>query len=314
MTVFNVFHGIFLNFCVGTKISLISSINITKKIGLLLVLLLLFFLGVLKEVNAFDQVTLTDIRFKSDPPIINRKNRLYVIFNNSDNSNDYELYVKLTYSQNPESSPYQFGRTLKMVNVKKMQDGIYFDDTLKISGNVYFWTTVYEDQSENNKLATFSRIVFVDRDNDGDGIGDSVDPDDDNDGLPDTEEKIIGTDPFNPDTDKDGERDGQDPCLLDPLDSCANANKNSQTGSNGDNIVGSDINTSTPTTIDNLAVEPTGGTLGELAENQVLGEDTSKSGESVKKPISFIKILSVVSAILFGLGAGIVYLINKKKD
>jgi len=291
---------------------LISSINITKKIGFLLALLLLFFPGVLKEVNAFDQVTLTDIRFKSDPPIINRKNRLYVVFNNSDNSNDYELYVKLTYSQNPESSPYQFGRTLKMINVKNMQDGIYFDDTLKISGNVYFWATVYEDQSENNKLATFSRIVFVDRDNDGDGVGNSVDLDDDNDGLPDTEEKIIGTDLFNPDTDKDGERDGQDPCPLDPLDSCANANKNSQT-ENGDNkIVGSDTNTSTPAAIaGNSVVEPTGGILGELAENQVLGENAPKDEKSVKKPVSFVKILLTVSVILFGLGAVIVYRRNR---
>ncbi|HVM90279.1 MAG TPA: thrombospondin type 3 repeat-containing protein [Verrucomicrobiae bacterium] len=96
-----------------------------------------------------------------------------------------------------------------------------------------------------------SITVFIDRDTDGDGIGDKVDPDDDNDGVPDDqdqwpldptrtrdtdhdgiddsvdsdmdndglynwEEKAIGTDPRKYDTDGDGVGDKQDAYPLDP--------------------------------------------------------------------------------------------------
>ena len=49
--------------------------------------------------------------------------------------------------------------------------------------------------------------VFVDLDTDKDGIGNMEDDDDDNDGLTDQEEKILQTDPLNPDTDGDGVSD-----------------------------------------------------------------------------------------------------------
>lgn len=53
---------------------------------------------------------------------------------------------------------------------------------------------------------------------DGDGVGDKCDDDDDNDGLSDTDEQIIGTDPFNPDSDADSVLDGFDNCpLVNPL-------------------------------------------------------------------------------------------------
>lgn len=253
----------------------------------------MFLGGVYKEVIAFNGITLTDFRFQNNPPIINRKNKLYVVFNNTNSSNDYELYVKVAYSQTPEGSPYQFGSLLKMMNVRNMQDGIYFNDTLKISGNVYFLVTLYEDQAENNKLLTFSKNIFIDKDNDGDGIGDSVDSDDDNDGLPDTEEKNLGTDPFNPDSDKDGKKDGQDPH---PLDSRAEGN------------------ISTPFLTVNPEAKPTGETQGESVENQILGESVPKGEKNVKKPFSFIKILLITSMVLLGLGAGAVWLLFRKKE
>ena len=53
---------------------------------------------------------------------------------------------------------------------------------------------------------------------DFDGVGDKCDDDDDNDGLSDTDEQIIGTDPFNPDSDADSVLDGFDNCpLVNPL-------------------------------------------------------------------------------------------------
>ncbi len=48
--------------------------------------------------------------------------------------------------------------------------------------------------------------IFVDGDNDNDGIGDTVDPDDDNDGVPDTEDGY----PLDPTRTHDSDGDGQD--------------------------------------------------------------------------------------------------------
>jgi len=50
--------------------------------------------------------------------------------------------------------------------------------------------------------------------NDGDAEGDVCDLDDDNDGLSDVDESVLGSDPWEPDTDEDGVIDGSDNCLL----------------------------------------------------------------------------------------------------
>ncbi|KKR68560.1 MAG: putative reticulocyte binding protein [Microgenomates group bacterium GW2011_GWA2_40_6] len=267
---------------------------------------LLFFLGMGTEVVAVDGIVLTDLRFNNSPPIVGRKNKLYVVFNNTDGANDYELYVKVTYSQTPEGLAFQFGNLLKMMNVRNMQDGIYFTDTLKISGEVTFLVTLYEDQTEKNKLTSFTRNVLVDKDNEGDGIGDSTDLDDDNDGLPDTEEKRIGTDPLNPDSDRDGKKDGQDPCPLDSKNGCVNVsgnvNINSETLINSVDVLGS-----------TTEVKPTENIPEELGGDQILGENTPKSEETVNKPVSFIKIFLIISAILLVPGAGVVWLSARKK-
>ncbi len=55
---------------------------------------------------------------------------------------------------------------------------------------------------------------FADLDTDHDGVGNLTDTDDDGDGLSDIEEKKLGTDPLNPDTDGDGMPDGKDPYPL----------------------------------------------------------------------------------------------------
>lgn len=257
---------------------------IIKKIGYLLVTCCLFFLGMGVEVAAVDGIVLTDLRFNNSPPIVGRKNKLYVVFNNTNSSNDYELYVKVTYSQTVSGSPYQFGNLLKMMNVRNMQDGIYFNDTLKISGEVNFLVTLYEDQTEKNMITSFRRNIFVDRDNDGDGVGNSADLDNDNDGI----------------------KDGQDPCPLDSKNGCVNVNVNNNNNAGVQNGSNNVLGTLTE-------VKSTGETQGESIEKQVLGENTPKGEETVNKPVSFIKIFFVVSAILSGPAVGVIWLSARKK-
>ena len=62
----------------------------------------------------------------------------------------------------------------------------------------------------STRSLAIERKIFVDRDTDGDRIGDRRDPDDDNDGLTDAIERQRGTDPRNPDTDGDGIPDGEE--------------------------------------------------------------------------------------------------------
>ena len=73
----------------------------------------------------------------------------------------------------------------------------------KVSGGVV--------DSPISTVQTVSVKRFADLDTDHDGIGNLIDTDDDGDGLSDIEEKRLGTDPLNPDTDGDGIPDGKDP-------------------------------------------------------------------------------------------------------
>lgn len=91
-------------------------------------------------------------------------------------------------------------------SVKKGDHNIYIKltDTKKaIIGGGFEPITLAFDSSRVDKRS-------VDSDTDGDKVGDTVDTDDDNDGLPDEEEKVLGTDPLNKDTDGDGISDGEE--------------------------------------------------------------------------------------------------------
>ena len=68
-----------------------------------------------------------------------------------------------------------------------------------VAGNHTIWVVVdpldaIVEANENNNNA--SKNIFVDKDTDGDGIGDTIDEDDDNDGYNDTVEMSEGSDPL----------------------------------------------------------------------------------------------------------------------
>lgn len=70
-----------------------------------------------------------------------------------------------------------------------------------------------DENSANDKAVREN--YFVDLDTDGDGIGDGKDLDDDNDNLSDEQERALGTDSLNLDSDLDKARDGIDVFPLD---------------------------------------------------------------------------------------------------
>lgn len=72
------------------------------------------------------------------------------------------------------------------------------------------------DPSRAGTSAFASTGFLVEIDTDRDGIPDSLDEDDDNDGLTDAQEKALGTDPKQMDTDHDGVDDKRDAFPLDP--------------------------------------------------------------------------------------------------
>ncbi|MCA9391213.1 MAG: hypothetical protein KC582_03080 [Candidatus Magasanikbacteria bacterium] len=68
-----------------------------------------------------------------------------------------------------------------------------------------------DTKGENGVIGDSASITFfVDRDNDGDGIGDEIDPDDDNDGVPDTKDQFPKDPKKSKDTDGDGIDDSED--------------------------------------------------------------------------------------------------------
>lgn len=62
----------------------------------------------------------------------------------------------------------------------------------------------FSDATPGDNAATVDK--FVDKDSDGDGVGDSIDTDDDNDGVPDDQDQF----PSDPTRSKDSDGDGQD--------------------------------------------------------------------------------------------------------
>jgi len=146
--------------------------------------------------------------------------------------------------------------------------------------------------------------------NDGDNLGDNADPDDDNDGLTDKEEHLLGTDPFNHDTDRDGVKDSLDVFPLNP-DEWADTDKDGI----GDN---SDLedNRTMVQELDSLMLEEKPSLLGYFKDSDEQKEldlvsDTLLSQESLDVEKAGISIKIILSIIIFLLALSMLYAILK---
>ncbi len=187
------------------------------------------------------------ITFSKTPPIVNVANRMYVPLRNA-GSTDATRIVRVEYG--PTNDSHQFGsdETVSLRPGASVEQ--FFDGTFALSGTLPVRIRVFTEVNAQacpptlgSEVTVLSNEAFIDRDNDGDGIPNTTDPDDDNDGLPDTTETTIRTDPFNPDSDGDGQKDGVDPCPLDNLNRCVSPT-NSPTLSTANPTSGTQANSS----------------------------------------------------------------------
>ncbi len=93
-------------------------------------------------------------------------------------------------------------------------DGISDKDELLLGTNSLKIDT--DDDTIGDKYDTFPLDINESEDTDGDGIGNNADSDNDNDGLDNNKESILGTDPFDADSDNDNINDLDDFYPLDP--------------------------------------------------------------------------------------------------
>lgn len=156
-------------------------------------------------------ITATDISFSSDEPLAGETTRIFArIFNLGEN--DAYGFVVFLIDGKEAGDPQPIS-----VRVNTYDD-VFIDKQMTAGDHTVeakiIKTNLADDNSENNKAVY--KDYFVDLDTDGDKIGNKKDSDDDNDGLSDEDEIRLGTDPLNPDTDKDKMRDGVDAFPLNP--------------------------------------------------------------------------------------------------
>ncbi|MFH1582547.1 MAG: thrombospondin type 3 repeat-containing protein [bacterium] len=183
-----------------------------KFFSALLIVLFLGFGFVAKNCSAGSDlsITVSDITFSKEEPLAGDKVRVFArVFN----VGDVDAYGFVIFSidgkeiANPQPISVRIN-TYDDVFIDWLAETGSFNVQAKIAA------TNPQDESPINDTAV-KENYFVDLDSDGDSIGDSKDLDNDNDGLSDEEEKAIGTNPFNQDTDGDQVNDYKDTFSLD---------------------------------------------------------------------------------------------------
>lgn len=156
-------------------------------------------------------LTATDIIFSKDEAVEGETVRVFArVFN----LGDTDVYGFVVFSNNGKemSDP-------QPISVKvNTYDDVFFDWRVMAGSHdiqAKIITTNSPDENTVNDKAVRDDY-FVDLDTDGDGVGNNRDPDDDNDNLSDEQERVLGTDSLDPDSDGDKARDGIDVFPLDP--------------------------------------------------------------------------------------------------
>lgn len=148
-----------------------------------------------------------DVRIP-DNVILGSKIRIYVSVHNG-GSIDLAGVVKF-YDERTQSF---MGPDQPVSALAGATDDVYMDWTARdygehpISVRIIPWQEAL-DNPNNNKI---TKTIFIDKDSDGDGIGDRVDPDDDNDGTLDSQDAFAGNPNESADTDNDGIGNNTDP-------------------------------------------------------------------------------------------------------
>ena len=155
-------------------------------------------------------LAVSDITFSKEEPLAGDKVRVFArVFN----VGDVDVYGFVIFSINDKEMADPQPISVKI----NTYDDVFVDWIVK-TGNFNVQAKIAATNPQDENLANDVAVrenYLVDLDSDGDGLGDSKDLDNDNDGLTDEEELVLGTDPFNPDTDSDEVKDAEDAFPLD---------------------------------------------------------------------------------------------------
>jgi hypothetical protein len=154
-----------------------------------------------------DFLEIGSIYFKK-PVVENQTNRVYSVVKNTSTNKDFSGLIKITFKNQSEVVLDSTTQCLSVI--ANDSDAVFMDITPpKTIDELKTIVEIFPNNS-NTLITSNTKTNQVDKDNDGDGIGNLADTDDDNDGLPDNQETAQKTDPKNPDTDKDTIKDGKE--------------------------------------------------------------------------------------------------------
>jgi len=147
-------------------------------------------------------LSITDDSVQVDENILNGyTTRIYVrVLNNSSE----DLFGVVKFYDEKESA--FIGTDQPVSVVSNSTDDVFMDWDASGLGehNIAIRLIPWDEQGDNPDNNKIVKVVYVDHDTDGDGLGDKNDPDDDNDGVPDNEDTFPRDNSETEDTDGDG--------------------------------------------------------------------------------------------------------------
>ncbi|MCA9385050.1 hypothetical protein KC717_00215 [Candidatus Dojkabacteria bacterium] len=156
------------------------------------------------QAQEMQDLELTDVHSSSIPSSTVETVEV-ILYAQAKNNSDRDIYGYVQFQLNESD----YGEKQPISVLSGQTDSVFFK-TLLPPGNQIISAYILSEDSQIEFDKEVVKEIFVDRDYDGDKVGNQEDPDDDNDGLLDADEIYQGTDQFNPDSDGDGIPDGKD--------------------------------------------------------------------------------------------------------